>query len=214
MESMSFAEQSRSCFTCAICLESAYVDESITLGCEHRYCKACIKRHVEEEISKRLLVKCPLCKVEIDQNIVKYLVSSTQHQCFLDQAVQSWLPSGNEKWFYCPTVNCPFQAVISTETSRVKCQVCNKFTVFDQRRPENPAIQPQGPVNGKNDELFRRVVRERHWKACPHCGIMVEKTVGCDHIVCYSSICRGQREFCYMCGKAWENHGRSCSMLF
>lgn len=36
-------------------------------------------------------------------------------------------------------------------------------------------------------------------RRCPHCKQAVEKTVGCDFI-----LCKCRRKFCYRCGRDWE----------
>ena len=50
---------------CAICLENININNnSITLECQHRYCKSCI----DNLFSSNLHNKCPLCRVFIDLN--------------------------------------------------------------------------------------------------------------------------------------------------
>tara|TARA_Y100001960_G_scaffold259178_1_gene278958 strand:+ start:30 stop:500 length:471 start_codon:yes stop_codon:yes gene_type:complete len=50
---------------CAICLENININNnSITLECQHRYCKSCI----DNLFSSNLHNKCPLCRVSIDLN--------------------------------------------------------------------------------------------------------------------------------------------------
>ncbi|KAH6854529.1 hypothetical protein B0I37DRAFT_422109 [Chaetomium sp. MPI-CAGE-AT-0009] len=57
------------------------------------------------------------------------------------------------------------------------------------------------------EEGFRKVVREMGWKRCPACKRWVEKTAGCNHILCFCGC-----HFCYRCGKApYGNHGE-CAM--
>lgn len=43
------------------------------------------------------------------------------------------------------------------------------------------------------------------WKACPKCGNMVERSDGCNDMVC-----RCGQGFCYTCGDAFELR-RSCA---
>jgi hypothetical protein len=50
---------------CAICLENIDINNnSITLECQHRYCKYCI----DKLLSSKLCNKCPLCRSSIELN--------------------------------------------------------------------------------------------------------------------------------------------------
>jgi hypothetical protein len=39
------------------------------------------------------------------------------------------------------------------------------------------------------------IAKEKHWKRCPSCKHVVERSVGCNHMVC-----RCGCHFCYSCG--------------
>ena len=47
---------------------------------------------------------------------------------------------------------------------------------------------------------FERWKRD-HTKACPSCGVAIEKSMGCNHMTC--SKCKGH--FCWICGEGFES---------
>lgn len=55
------------------------------------------------------------------------------------------------------------------------------------------------------DSALRTLIQERGWQTCPDCGMAVERTFGCPHMVCF---CGG--EFCYRCGERWSASGLGC----
>ncbi|KAK4649167.1 uncharacterized protein QC761_116575 [Podospora bellae-mahoneyi] len=46
--------------------------------------------------------------------------------------------------------------------------------------------------------LTRALMREKEWKRCPRCKNGVEKTEGCNHMICVCGI-----DWCYRCERAW-----------
>lgn len=55
------------------------------------------------------------------------------------------------------------------------------------------------------DSALRTLIEERGWQTCPDCGMGVERSSGCPHMVCF---CGG--EFCYGCGERWSASGLGC----
>ncbi|KAL9622059.1 MAG: hypothetical protein Q9160_003558 [Pyrenula sp. 1 TL-2023] len=61
------------------------------------------------------------------------------------------------------------------------------------------------PPDDEEDSLLTLAAKER-WQKCNGCGNMVEKSDGCEHMICH--LC--SYEFCYICGREWGEHGRNC----
>lgn len=51
------------------------------------------------------------------------------------------------------------------------------------------------------------LARQRGWKQCPNCSIMIEFTTGCNHMECRN--CR--HNFCFQCLSIWDRQNRRCS---
>ncbi len=46
-----------------------------------------------------------------------------------------------------------------------------------------------------------------HTKECPKCHATIEKSGGCNHMVCRNTSCKA--EFCWVCLGPWDPHGTS-----
>jgi hypothetical protein len=55
-------------YDCAVCLETFPVYSSVQLsGCEHRFCKDCLRGHVESFLENgRFPIQCPVCLLDRD----------------------------------------------------------------------------------------------------------------------------------------------------
>ena len=72
------------------------------------------------------------------------------------------------------------------------CEAYQKIPMAD-RKPEDFA-------------LFK-MIGEKKWSCCPSCKIVVEKTVGCNHITC-----RCGAQFCYKCGSRYLTKNEQSTM--
>ncbi|KAG7086038.1 hypothetical protein E1B28_003559 [Marasmius oreades] len=121
---------------------------------------------------------------------------------------------------YCPNPRCsvfigskttlqgpPVHPVTSTSISKqqapFKCPSCSFSVCLTCREPEHRGKPCQVSATEGFDDAslaFRDFAKEREWQSCPGCRFMVEKTGGCNHIVC-----RCKHEFCYRCGGTWSS---------
>ncbi|KAF8921702.1 hypothetical protein BGZ52_011350, partial [Haplosporangium bisporale] len=58
----------------------------------------------------------------------------------------------------------------------------------------------------EEDRAMLQLVKDRHWRHCPSCRFVIEKNVGCNHMVCHCG-----QSFCYACGNAWDEMEARCS---
>ncbi|GMF41950.1 unnamed protein product [Phytophthora fragariaefolia] len=52
----------------------------------------------------------------------------------------------------------------------------------------------------QSDRDYARVVKQNHAVQCPGCGVGVQKTYGCNRMMCLS-----HHEFCFLCGSKWKS---------
>ncbi|CAF4549590.1 unnamed protein product [Rotaria sp. Silwood1] len=179
--------QSRSCcnfYVCSTCL-NIYVEQQIKQGvvriqCPNQQCKTYMHR---DEINKRCI------SPELRQKFTRYLVDANR--------------SNNVKT--CP--RCSNIHEIDPEVFRtmrraptkVQCVECNLIWCFQCHSPWHDGIQCKEFRRG--DRMLKKWAREVHYgqhnaQQCPSCKVYIQRTKGCDHIVCL----RCKTEFCYKCG--------------
>lgn len=61
------------------------------------------------------------------------------------------------------------------------------------------------PQDGDGEQALLSLMGTEGWQRCPECGMCIERTSGCPHMVC---VCGG--EFCYSCGDRWSGNGLGC----
>lgn len=85
----------------------------------------------------------------------------------------------------------------------VECSSCFNNTCRHCRAPYHPGIEC--PADTATQEA-RALATARGWRECPTCRNMVEKASGCRHMTC-----RCGMQFCYRCGRRWDQCRFSCS---
>lgn len=55
-------------------------------------------------------------------------------------------------------------------------------------------------LKSAEDAAMLHIAKQKQWKRCPACGHLVERTVGCNHMVC-----RCGCDFCYACGTKYTS---------
>ncbi|QHO22747.1 hypothetical protein S83_037902 [Arachis hypogaea] len=53
----------------------------------------------------------------------------------------------------------------------------------------------------KEDLMVMNLAKDKRWRRCSKCRFYVEKSQGCSHISC-----RCGHQFCYACGKPWNQY--------
>lgn len=102
----------------------------------------------------------------------------------------------------CPRPNCKGVAIVEETDPRCRCQLCGMEWCGRCKEQHDAQVTCENHAewrkqNGEVDERFEALVREKHFKACPNCQNMVEKTEGCNHMRC-----RCEHHFCYVCGQS------------
>ncbi|KAL8056354.1 hypothetical protein ABFX02_04G114700 [Erythranthe guttata] len=202
--------------SCEICTEDKRKSDMHKIeGCDHSFCHDCISKHIQYKLQQNIAnIPCPYqgCPnmIQPNNNNGSSLIRSKIPQEVFDR----WEKAITEKEIiHCPYEKCSEILVIEnggnviTETECPRCHklFCAKCRVswhhgFDCRDFQRL------DRNDKEKRKLRLLAKENKWKKCPNCRVFVDKTEGCVHITC-----RCKFEFCYICGKSWnESHWNTC----
>lgn len=110
-------------FDCPVCLGSYKIkDQCISLNCDHRFCKECVKAHINEQIEKGKMnineLCCPTCleninvdkndpeqvdRISVDLYIIKSLIDPENYEKILNFRNHNLISfDKNKKYIYCP----------------------------------------------------------------------------------------------------------------
>lgn len=193
-------------FDCDLCMENIKVDLSVTLDCEHRYCKNCMEIYLKSYIMEGKIdpdeLICFKCRNPINYEIIKHHVSE---QClivldkFLLRRVK--FEESDAIDFRCRGVDCEFREVLPLDLDEYTCQVCNTSCCPKCYSPiHRPKTCEEYKRDNDEDAMINEYALNAGLMKCPHCGIISERYQGCAFMTCQSQQCRSQKYFCYICG--------------
>ncbi|KIJ52355.1 hypothetical protein M422DRAFT_776039 [Sphaerobolus stellatus SS14] len=193
---------------CAICLEPQ--DDMIVVnGCQHDLCRDCMQGYVvsklgTEDTAPEYPILCPCCVAdrreeepsEIPDAVIKDLNLSREQRARLERLridqvainvecllCQRPVPVDLQDYRATKVLACP------TGCGYTWCKDCQDSAVFTEEHTCNVEI----------DAATRRAIRREGLKNCPGCGVLVERTEGCNHMTCRMPGCN--THFCYRCGQ-------------
>ena len=207
-------------FECPICCEQFDINEVKSLNCGHKFNKQCIKQYLDNKILEIKIdstdLICPMgCKGEIELPTIESVLSPEIFDKLTFLMLKSLDREGvaGERVKFCPKDNIPM--FIPPDAEVFQCTVCNTQICPKCDREPHPGEtceQYWSKVAVKADADAMQLIRDNQFKQCPNCRMYIEKSRGCDHMVCRSPICKGKYEFCYKCGYGpWSTHNK-CPM--
>lgn len=190
---------------CKICMNSNTYTKA--LNCNHSFCVDCVillLHHFIESgnVSSKNAV-CPECEIPIAHEIYESYLSqemfSRYDYLFEKQKNNDLVMSGSA--LFCPAPDCPGFAFVIPDQDISACVKCFASICTKCKSSTHPGQTCEEYANENKDEHMDDLLRSRLWKRCPTCGVAVERTEGCNFMVCFSNLCNGGNAFCYACGK-------------
>lgn len=185
--------------TCNMCIEDVPVGRMTKAcgNCQNRVCTTCVESWYGQvnlgEIINEANIKCPFCKCMPKFNIIKNLDVAVLKNIRSTKGNKGKICDWNKSYVYASCIKC---LNVKSALERV-CADLNPVEI----------------KNWKCDECSTAdIVAEN--KKCYNCGIMVEKTGGCNHITC-----RCGSHWCWTCEKGYPvgeiyNHMAKCGGIF
>lgn len=187
--------ENSSTFTCKICLSAVNPGDGIILkSCLHEFCKSCITKVIK--FSTEAQVQCP--HVSEDNQKCTFFIQDRELRCFItDEDYMRHLEKSlsqaeitSKMSYHCKTPNCVgWVEILNRNLKNFKCATCNKVNCIPCKSIHEKMtcveFRNLGLTDGqKSNILIKRLIRERKVMKCPKCGILVEKTRGCNHMKC------------------------------
>ena len=193
---------------CSVC----YEDESrgYELACEHNQCIQCTRKLFKTALRDTTLLPLRCCEIPIDMNIAYQLLDPSDAALIVQRTEERT----TKNKMYCPTCTSFLNLDSITGTLDSNDFICDCGTALcvqckSSAHPWISCVQNQMSKrkDQDNDSVMLALSRDRGWKQCPECSIMIELRSGCNHMTCTSC----SHEFCYRCLKPWSTRDAQCS---
>lgn len=202
--------------TCSICLE--YTDPESMLGvfrCGHSYCRSCTVYHVEEEMLRVTIPKCPEPGFEFEvvaERCQNYLTPEKVEN-LEGRLLEASIPAADR--MYCPYPLCSvpmsrsgFSIQPGEDPIRLQCIKCNQLFCGRCMHPWHQGMtcheNESSDSNIQAEELaLASLVTRNKWRFCPNCNHLTGLSRGCPEVKCRCGF-----RFCYVCRAEWteERH--------
>ncbi|KAF7732490.1 hypothetical protein EC973_003235 [Apophysomyces ossiformis] len=204
-----------SSFMCMICCSDGPEMETVSLSCDHRFCKDCYQQYVSQKIcmeGETRRIECPQdkCNVVVDSKLVRLLMDNKtflkfeallNHSYVNDKRYLRWCPAPDcENAIECHIPHNVFTSVVPT----VRCLCGYSFCFGCGSADHQPIVcflVKKWLQKCKEDSETAHWISV-HTKECPSCQASIEKNGGCNHMTCKK--CR--EEFCWVCMGLWSKH--------
>ncbi|CAN1320872.1 E3 ubiquitin-protein ligase RSL1 [Linum perenne] len=181
-------------FLCEICAEAQHRDELFPIKrCSHAYCKQCMAKYVASKLQNNLSgINCPVsgCYGVLEPEHCRSILPLEVFDRWGDALCEA-LILGSQK-FYCPFKDCSAMLVndgieVVTEAECPYCfrLFCARCRVAWHSEIDCERFQSLGKdERGYEDIQLMNLAGRKMWKRCPNCRIFVEKTEGCNNMIC------------------------------
>lgn len=201
--------------TCEICFTTHPSSCLSGLDCGHRFCVSCWSDYLttkvmDEGMSQKISCAAHGCHLLMDEASVVRFVSDERVLRRYRHLVTNSFVECNSLLSWCPTPDCGYAVrVHSVDTRSVTCRCGHRFC-FACSEPCHQPVQCQLIARwlkkcSDDSETLNWIAANT--KECPKCNATIEKSGGCNHMICRNQNCKA--DFCWMCLGPWEPHGSS-----
>ncbi|TGZ62929.1 hypothetical protein CRM22_007182 [Opisthorchis felineus] len=200
---------------CDICCMNFPHDQMQGLACRHYFCLACWQRYLEWKImeeSQGDRIYCPSygCNVLIEDESVFRVITNPNVRRRFQKLISNSFVMHNRSLTWCPGADCGYAArcLGPEEPRQINCTNCSESFCFACSQPWHDPVrcdQLKNWLKRVSDDSGTSNWIVANTKECPKCHATIEKSGGCNHMICRNVDCKF--EFCWLCLDRWEPHG-------
>ena len=203
---------------CLICYSEMEKDNTISLKCNHIFCKDCFTEYLKEKLNDQLTLlstTCPLsgCNYIVTRDIFEECFKNDLdslrkfNKCLIRNFTDS-----NSDIKLCPNPKCDIIVSLPGHGMvEIKCNCGYLFCFKCLRESHRPCdcemVQIWENKSKSEGENAKWLVVNT--KQCPNCHKYIEKNQGCNHMTCRKNVGGCGYEFCWICLGEWKPHGGS-----
>ncbi|KAL4245496.1 hypothetical protein ABKN59_009402 [Abortiporus biennis] len=206
---------------------SAKLPFGLSLPCpnSHSYCLDCISHYIKSKLDPEgdgtgnnnavvFPIKCPECDLQqwgegIGDDVAKRVLDEKEITLWYHQKLLDSMPK-----FYCPNPRCSALVQIDEDEddTQAVCPACSTMICIPCRVVWHANLNCEEfqalPLDERSpeDQQALQLMKAKNWRRCPKCAVIVELTIGCNHIQC-----RCGAHFCFRCGALWDTKLYCCT---
>ncbi|KAG0188443.1 hypothetical protein DFQ28_004823 [Apophysomyces sp. BC1034] len=183
-------------FMCIICCNDDPEMETVSVSCNHRFCRDCYQRYLTQKICEEgdiRRIECPQdhCTLVVDAKTVNLLVDNKTNSKY-QTLLNGTYVDDNDFLRWCPAPDCEYA---------IECHIPNTMLTTIAPTPIVCSLVKKWLKKCEEDSETASWIFT-HTKECPGCQSTIEKNGGCNHMTCKK--CR--HEFCWVCMGPWSSH--------
>lgn len=162
---------------CVVCTETHFASQTVTLPCNDRWCRTCIRTQFEGATVNEGVWPPKCCRQDIALEAVSFLLNRDLRLRFITKSAEYSTTNRT----YCYDINC--RTFIHPDNIQGRLAPCEYWHETCAQCKGSYHEQPQCPdVVTEHDRMLEDMARENGWPRCPNCRRYVEITQGCNHM--------------------------------
>ena len=208
---------------CLICYEKKDENNNFySLNCGHQFCEECWTGYLKEKIKfplNALQVKCPqkFCTCIVYEKLYSKFLKDENSLGKLNKAIYTNFIERNQDIKQCPNEYCHYYLKTNDHFAREINCICGTSYCFKCSKESHTPI-PCDMFNKwnklkVNNYFYLNSEEEKSdkWiqantKECPMCHLRIEKSRGCNYMLCDKKVGGCGYAFCYVCETEWSKH--------
>lgn len=216
---------------CLVCYDPIDLTSNFkSLVCNHNFCSDCWKEYLKVKSEDALNCLSTPC---LQESCNLLIPESFFFHYFKEIALEYKEPNIKEKFMknvsrnftiynsdmkICPNLNCNYCIKCDIKAAKeIKC-LCGYNFCFkcykETHRPCSCELLSQWEIRSKSDTDNDKWIKA-NTKTCPHCKQKIEKSQGCNYMLCHKKAGGCGLAFCYVCEQDWAKHSQdhfNCNM--
>lgn len=205
---------------CLICEEEEKNNNFRSLNCKHQFCINCWEEYLKEKLKyplEALYANCPQkgCTCKVYENFYSEILKDKNSKIKLEKAKNKNFIDRNDDIKQCPNEKCNLYIKSNNHYPReIVCLCGTSFCYKCSKESHSPCTCE---TIKKWDELKKKVKyvtneeKDFKWieanaKECPNCHLIIERSYGCNYMLCDTKVGGCGKAFCYICGEDWDKH--------
>jgi len=207
------AEKSQSTDVCPA--RHCQPEDPVKLSCGHPYCRTCLEAQCNAADASKMPIRCwgnsggcgqAICLRDLQDALV-----NDSYEGLLENSLEGYIRTKPEDFQHCPTPNCPNICLVSTDGKLITCEQCFTAICTTWKTPSHGNVNCEEAAalraDEEQDRLLKQYQEENDARNCPHCLAIIERTAGCNHMMCTNC----QAHICWVqgCMKVFDS-GPEC----